>query len=84
MNKSALRVLFFIIVLITVVTLPWWLSAILLVGLTIYFPLYIEVLFFGFLFDTLYSAGLTFPYTALTIAFIFLMIVFFIKTQIRT
>ena len=62
--------------------LPWWLSAIILIGLTIYIPLYLEVLFFGFLFDTLYSASK--GHVALISATIFILVVTFIRTRIRT
>jgi len=55
-----------------VVATHGWISVIILGGLTIYFPLYLEVLFFGFLFDALYSTQYNFPYIGLTIATIFL------------
>lgn len=84
MNKSVLRGILFVVILGLVLTIPWWLSAIILVGLTIYFDLYLEVLFFGFLIDVLYSAKLAFPYIALGSAFALILLVSFAKTQIRT
>jgi hypothetical protein len=84
MNTAVIRVLLFIVMFVLVLMLPWWLSAILLFGLTIYFPFYLEILFFGFLFDTLYSVKLGFPYTGLTIATVFLLITMFVRTRIRT
>ncbi|MCX6702123.1 MAG: hypothetical protein NTX96_02950 [Candidatus Zambryskibacteria bacterium] len=83
MNISYIRILIFILTFILVVMLPWWISILVLAGLTIYFPLYLEVLFFGFLFDALYSVKYNFPYTGLTIALVFLVIVLFIKTRIK-
>lgn len=83
-NKNLLRFLVFIYVMVTVVTAPWWISVTILIGLTIYYPLYLEALFFGFVFDTLYSSSYTFPYLGLSIAFIFLLTVYFMKTHIRT
>ncbi len=84
MKMPIIRIITFIITLVLVLTLPWWVSVVLLLGLTIVFPLYLEVLFFGFLFDTLYSSRHGFPYTALTIVFVFLILVSFVKTRIRT
>ncbi len=84
MNKSVLRVVLFLGVFGLVVTLPWWLSAIILVGLTIYFPLYLEVVFFGFTFDALYSAQFSFPYIAGTLALALLLLVSFVRKNIRT
>lgn len=84
MRNPFVRVIVFMLVFASVVVLPWWISIFMLAGLTIYFPLYLEVLFFGFLFDTLYSARYGFPYTALSIAFVFLLLVYFIRTRIRT
>ena len=84
MKRPWVRVILFVLVLIGIVVLPWWLSVVILVGLTIYIPFYPEVLFFGFLFDTLYVSHYTFPYTALTIATMFLIVVMFVRTRIRT
>ena len=83
MNKSIIRTLLFVLVFILVVVLPWWFSTFILAGLTIYFPFYLEVLFFGFLFDTLYSAEYAFPYTGLTMATVFLLATMFVRTRIR-
>lgn len=80
------RILLFVGVYICVLILPWWLSATILVGLTIYLPLYVEVLFFGFLFDILYATKFSssFLHFGLLIATFFLLVVMFIKTRIRT
>ena len=76
------RILFFILVLISVVTLPWWLSAVLLLVLTIYLSLYLEVLFFGFLFDAIYFGG-TNLFGALSLSFLLLLVVTLIKPYVR-
>ena len=84
MNQPWVRVILFILVFGCVTMVPWWLSAMVLVGLTVYFPYYLEVLFFGFLFDRLYAGSLTFPHTGLILAFLFLLGTMFIRTRIRT
>src|SRR3989338_10040261 len=84
MDKIFIRIVAFIITFGLFVNLPWWISVLWLAGLTIYFPLYLEVLFFCFLFDTLYLPRYEFPYTALSVAFVFLLLVYFIRTRIRT
>lgn len=84
MNPIFVRILVFILTFISVVVLPWWVSAVVLAGLAIYFPLYLEVLLFGFLFDGLYTVKYSFPYIGLTTATIFLLIVMFVRTRIRT
>lgn len=78
--KNWQRVLLFFAMWALVLVLPWWLSVILLVGLTIFVPDYIEVIFFGFIFDTIYSSS----HTGLIVATIFLLAVLFIKPRIRT
>ena len=83
-RKSVVRILVFIFIFILQAVLPWWLTLLILLGLTIYYPLYLEVLFFGFLFDTLYSPTLAFPYVGLLSATAFLILVYFAKTYIRT
>ena len=50
MSTMSIRILVFIAAFIVLVVLPWWVSMVVLLGLTIYFPFYLEVLFFGFLF----------------------------------
>jgi hypothetical protein len=67
-------------VFVCVLTLPWWLTSAILVGLTIYLPTYFEIIFFGFLFDTLYSK----QHYGLITATLFLAVVMFVKTKIRT
>jgi len=83
MNTPAFRTIIFVITFVLVVVLPWLVSIFLLVGLSIYFPLYLEVLFFGFLFDTLYSARYGFPYTGLSLATLFLLVTIVARTRVR-
>lgn len=83
MQNPAFRVLYFLMVLVAVVVLPWWISIFILAGLTIYISFYLEILFFGFLFDSLYSANFSFPYTWLTVSTVFLLATVLVKTQIR-
>ena len=84
MKTPLARAVFFVLTFVFVVVLPWWLPAILLIALTIYFPYYLEVLFFGFVVDTLYLPANYFPYNTLTVAFIFFLLVSFVRTRIRT
>ena len=77
--KTWQRVLLFVAVYILALVLPWWLTALVLVGLTIYLPTYVEVIFFGFLLDTLYSN----QHIGLFSATIFLIIVLLVKSRVR-
>ena len=83
MDITLVRVIAFIFVFILVVILPWWISVVVLIGLTIYFPFYLEVVFFGFLFDALYTIQYSFPYTGLTVATGLLLVSMFVKTRVR-
>lgn len=76
------RTLLFLAVYVCVLVLPWWLTAVILVGLSIYVPFYVEVVFFGFLFDTLYNA--TNGHKGLIVATIFILIISFVRTRVRT
>ncbi len=70
----------FAAVYVCVLTLPWWLSALVLAALTVFVLNYVEVMFFGFLFDTLYSSR----HIGFLAATIFLIVVLFVKSRIRT
>lgn len=83
MDSLLRRILIFIVVAVLVLILPWWLSVPVLIFFTIYIPLYFEVIFFGFMFDVLYSASLKFPLAGLSAATVFLLVVYFVRTQIR-
>ncbi len=78
------RVALFLVVLILVFLLPWFVSIPVVVFFTLYLPSYFEVLFLGFLFDSLYAERFSFPYYGLTIAFVFISITLFVKDRIRT
>lgn len=73
------RLLLFVVVFIGVSILPWWLSVIVLAGLTVYIRFYFEVIFFGFLFDILYSN----QHVGIISALVFLLIVEFVRTRVR-
>ena len=77
--KTWQRILLFVAVYILALVLPWWLTALILVALTIYLPTYFEVIFFGFLLDTLYSN----QHIGLIGATIFLIIVLLVKSRVR-
>ena len=78
------RIILFIVMYIVVLVMPWWLSVVLLALCTVYMPVYIEVLFFGFVFDTLYASKFVFPYVGLLCSLVFLVAVLLIRTRIRT
>jgi len=77
--KTWQRILLFVAVYILALTLPWWLTAVALVALTIYLPTYFEVVFFGFLLDTLYSN----QHIGLVSATVFLIVVILVKSRVR-
>jgi hypothetical protein len=77
--KNWQRILLFVAVYILALVLPWWLTALALFGLTVYLPTYIEVVFFGFLLDTLYSG----QHIGVISATIFFILVLIIKSRIR-
>ena len=68
---------------IVVLIFPWYISMIVVIGLVFFFPIYIEGLFFAFLFDTLYAQRIAFPYVFLLSTVVLLLIVYVLKTQIR-
>jgi len=81
MNNLNKRILYGVTALVSVMTMPWYFSLILLAVLVIYLSFYAEVLVFGFLFDRLYATD--FQYTGLIVSAIFLLAVAFFKTRIR-
>ena len=83
MNTTVVRLIIFISVFLSIVFLPWWLTLIYLIGLAFYFPLYLEIVFFGFLFDHLFLASKSSPYKALILTAVVLIVITFIRNQIR-
>jgi hypothetical protein len=75
-------VLFFAL-LLALFSLPWWVSMPLIALATIYLPFYLEALFFGFLFDALYSESYRVPYIFLSSAAVLLLLLVFIRDRIR-
>lgn len=78
------RILAFFLTLVAVLVLPWWISAIIILFLMAYFPLYIESVFFGVLVDTVYSPEFSILYSFGFIAMILLVMIDFLKKYIRT
>lgn len=83
MNTTFVRLGLFISVFLSIVFLPWWLTLVFLVTLAIYFPLYIEIIFFGFLFDNLYLVSNKFPYVSLVLTTLVLIIILFARKHVR-
>ncbi len=84
MSKVWIRAGLFILTLGVVIMLPWWLSVIILILQSLFLVNYVEVIFFGFLIDTLYSSQYAFPYTAIIISATFILLIMFVRTRIRT
>jgi hypothetical protein len=83
MNSIFIRIVVFILTFLSVIVLPWWISVPIIIFFNFYFQFYLEVLFFGFMFDVLYLVRYSFPYTGLSVATIFLLIIMFIKTRVK-
>ena len=83
MNTTVVRLLIFVSVFLSIVFLPWWLTLIYLIGLAFYFQLYLEIVFFGFIFDHLFLSSRETPYKALILTTVILAIIIFIRNQIR-
>ena len=84
MTTPFLRLILFFVVLFMVFVLPWWLTVVILLSLVIYFDFYMEVIFFGFLIDTLYMTPNRNIYPFFISSFIVLLLTSFVKTRIRT
>lgn len=83
MNSTVIRLIVFVSVFLSIVFLPWWATLIYLIGLAFYFPLYLEIIFFGFLFDHLYLASKHSPYKTLVLTAVVLVVISLIRNQIR-
>lgn len=83
MNSTTVRLLLFMAVFLSIVFLPWWLTLGVMAGMAFYFPLYIEIIFFGFLFDSLYLASQKFPYASLVATVVILIFIVAIRKHIR-
>jgi hypothetical protein len=83
MNTTTVRLLLFVAVFLSIVFLPWWLSLLVMVSLAYYFPLYIEIIFFGFIFDSLFLASYKFPYVSLIATAVILVLIISIRKHIR-
>ncbi len=83
MNTTMERLVLFVAVFLSVLYLPWWLTLVFLICMSYYFPFYMEIIFFGFIFDKLFLASREVPYTALALSVVILIIVSFIRRNIR-
>lgn len=83
MKTTIIRIFFSVLTTILVIVLPVWLSILLIMGAIIYFNFYFEALFLSFILDALYSTDFSFPYFWLLSSAVFLLVVMFVKTQIR-
>jgi len=83
MNPIYTRIFLFFGAYFMLVTFPWWFSVLVLFFLTVYFNFYLEVLFFGFIFDNIYSQGQTFFHTGLLSATILLALSVYLKNKVR-
>lgn len=83
MNTTVERLLLFIVVFLSVLYMPWWLTLLFTIGLAFYYPLYLEIIFFGFIFDHLFLASRQVPYLTLGITAFILIVISFIRVNIR-
>lgn len=83
MNTTTVRLLLFVTVFLSIIFLPWWLSLLVMVALAFYFPLYIEIIFFGFIFDSLFLSSYKFPYASLIATAVILVLILSIRRHIR-
>ncbi|MDD5318433.1 MAG: hypothetical protein PHF79_01235 [Candidatus Pacebacteria bacterium] len=67
-----------IVILFVTFATPWWLGVILGIFATLFFPLYLEVIVFGWILDFIYG-GFRFELSAL----IWLVISFFIRKRVQ-
>ena len=81
MNKT--RIIFDICIFFGIFFMPWWLSAILILASIVYFPLFVESVVLGFLFDILYRPSRTLISFSSLISLILVVLVFYIKTKVR-
>lgn len=84
MSKGLPRFILFLAVFVLTVILPWWISAIILLVLTLYIPFYVEIIFFGFMIDAIYSDIQTFFPYGLVVTTAFFLAVYFLRDRIRT
>ena len=78
------RIIADIIILVSLFLLPWWLVVIFGLFATYFFDTYYEIIFFGFIYDTLYAPPTLLWRFMFTIVAYFIFIFFYlIKKQIR-
>lgn len=78
------RIFLFILMFVLVAILPWWLSGIFIIMLSVYIPFYPEMIFFGFLIDILFYDKKALFTPALTISLLVYVIINLVRTRIRT
>ncbi len=83
MKGPWIRISAFLLMFVLMLVLPWWLSILCMIALTVYLPTYIEIFVFAFMLDVLYSAKFLFPYPALSMAFVYLIINSVVRERIR-
>jgi hypothetical protein len=72
------RVLIDAVLFLALLVCPWWVSVIFVLAAVVYFPLYIEALFFAFIFGILYGG-----HTALLVIASILAATEVVKKRIR-
>lgn len=86
MNNIIFRIFVFFILLFSLL-FPWWVTLFLSLSVLIRFSSYYEILFLGFIFDALHAIPFfsfpRFPF-AILLAYILLLLSFFIKKYLRT
>ncbi len=83
MKDRNIRIIVFLLTMLSTALFPWWISGFFIFFSVLYFPLYIEALFFSFILDMSYSPALGYPYMLSLGTFIVLVLSVLIKSQIR-
>ena len=81
-----LRIISYVIFIVSITTLPWWFTALCMIVAVFYFPSYYEVLFFGLIYDLLFSIPVPYFFSVQFMATIFsgclLLSAFFLKERL--
>jgi len=81
----ALRILSGIVVIVSAIIFPWWVSVIFAVAGLFYFGNFYEVLIVGLILDTLYGSHIFFtyvPYIATTVLLVGMIVIAKIRTRL--
>ncbi|MFA7216823.1 MAG: hypothetical protein WC095_02485 [Candidatus Paceibacterota bacterium] len=79
-----IRIFLFFVAWFLLLVLPWWLTLVVLVGLAVYVPFYLEIIFFGLVFDIIYASPNIFSHYGFIIGTALFFTVFYGRNYFRT